>query len=48
VLTSSWKLQGLSGSDLMEWLFYRQARTPVQTDNVILWAKQEQPQAGGE
>jgi len=47
-LTSSWKPQGLSGSDLVEWLFYRQARTPLQTDNVILWVKQEQPQAGGE
>ena len=43
VLASSWKLQGLSGSDLMEWLFYRRARTPVQTDNVILWVKQELP-----
>jgi len=47
-LTSFWKLQGLSGSDLMEWLFYRRASTPVQTDNVILWVKQELPQAVGE
>jgi hypothetical protein len=45
VLASSWKLQGLSGSDLLEWLFYRQARAPVQTDNLILWVKQEQLQA---
>jgi uncharacterized protein (TIGR03663 family) len=48
VLTSSWKLQGLSGSNLMEWLFYRQAPTPVQTDNLILWVKQEPSQVGGE
>ena len=48
VLTSSWKPQGLSGPGLMEWLFYRQAPTPVQTDNVILWVKQELPQTGGE
>jgi uncharacterized protein (TIGR03663 family) len=48
VLTSSWKPQGLSGSDLLEWLFYRQARTPLQTDNVILWVKQELPPVGGE
>jgi uncharacterized protein (TIGR03663 family) len=48
VLTSSWRLQGLSGSDLMEWLFYRRAPTLVQTDNVILWVKQELPQVGGE
>ncbi len=41
VLTSSWKLQGLSGSSLMDWLFYRQATTPVETDHVILWVKQE-------
>jgi uncharacterized protein (TIGR03663 family) len=48
VLTSSWKLQGLSGSDLMEWLFYRRAPTPAQIVNVILWVKQAGPQAGGE
>ena len=42
-LVSSWKLRGLSGSDLMEWLFYRQAPTPVQTDNLVLWVKQEVP-----
>jgi uncharacterized protein (TIGR03663 family) len=48
VLTSSWKLQGLSGSDLLEWLFYRRIRTPVQTDNLILWVKQESSQVGGE
>jgi hypothetical protein len=48
VLTSSWEPRGLSGSDLMRWLFYRQARTPVQTDNVILWVKQELPQVGSE
>lgn len=44
VLTSSWKPQTLAGSDLMEWLFYRQARTSVQTANVILWVKQEMSQ----
>ena len=48
VLTSSWKLQGLSWSDLLEWLFYRRVRTPVQTTNVILWVKQEQPPEGSE
>jgi len=48
VLTSSWKPQGLSGSDLMEWLFYRRARTAMQTNNVILWVKQEASQIGGE
>jgi uncharacterized protein (TIGR03663 family) len=48
VLTSSWKLQGLSWSNLMEWLFYRRAPTPVQTENVILWVKQEVPQASSE
>lgn len=48
VLTSSWKPQGLSGLDLLEWLFYRQARTPVQTVNVILWVKQEPLQTGSE
>jgi len=48
VLTSSWKPQGLSGSNLMRWLFYRRASTPVQTDNVIVWVKQELPLAGGE
>ncbi len=47
-LASSWKLQGLSGSDLMDWLFYRQAPTLVQTDHLVLWVKQELPQAGGE
>jgi len=47
-LTSSWKLGGLSGSDLMEWLFYRRAPTPVQIVSVILWVKQEELQAGGE
>jgi hypothetical protein len=47
-LTSSWESPGLSGSDLMEWLFYRRAPMPVQTGNVILWVKQEPPQAGGE
>jgi uncharacterized protein (TIGR03663 family) len=48
VLTSSWKPQGLSWSDLLEWLFYRRVHTPVQTDSVILWVKQEPPQEGGE
>ena len=48
VLTSSWKPQVLSGSNLMRWLFYRRASTPVQTDNVIVWVKQELPLAGGE
>jgi len=48
VLTSSWKLQALSGSDLMRWLLYRRASTPVQTGNVIVWVKQELPQAVGE
>jgi uncharacterized protein (TIGR03663 family) len=47
-LTSSWESPGLSGSDLMEWLFYRRTPMPVQTGNVILWVKQEPPQAGGE
>jgi len=48
VLASSWKPQALSWSDLLEWLFYRRVRTPVQTTNVILWVKQEQLQVGGE
>jgi len=48
MLTSSWKPQGLSGPDLLEWLFYRRAPTPVQTNNVILWVKQESSQVGGE
>ncbi len=47
-LASSWKPQGLLGLDLTRWLFYRRASTPVQTDNVILWVKQEPPQVGGE
>ena len=47
-LTSSWEPRGLSGSNLMRWLFYRQAPTPVQTDHLVLWVKQEVPQAGGE
>lgn len=42
-LTSSWKPQGLSGSTLMRWLFYRQAPTSVQTDNLVLWVKVAQP-----
>jgi len=45
-LTSSWNPQGLSGPSLTKWLLYRRASTPVQTDNVILWVKQELPQAG--
>jgi uncharacterized protein (TIGR03663 family) len=48
VLASSWEPRGLSGSTLMRWLFYRRAPTPVQTDNAILWLKQELPQEGGE
>ncbi len=44
-LASSWNPQGLSGSNLMRWLFYRRASTPVQTDNLILWVKQEPLQA---
>ena len=47
-LASTWKLQGLSGPGLMEWLFYRQSPTPVQTDDLVLWVKQELPPAGGE
>jgi hypothetical protein len=42
-LASSWKLQGLAGSDLLEWLLYRRVRTPAQTDNLVLWVKQELP-----
>jgi hypothetical protein len=48
VLTSSWKLQGLSWSDLMEWLFYRRAPTPVQTNKLILWVKQESLPGGSD
>ena len=48
VLASSWKPQGLSGPNLMRWLFYRQAPTPVQSDNLVLWVKQELPPVGGE
>jgi len=48
VLASSWKPQGLSGPDLMEWLFYRRAPTPMQTNSVILWVKQELPSEGSE
>ncbi len=47
-LASSWKLQGLSGPSLMDWLFYRQAPTLVQTDHLVLWVKQEPPPVGGE
>ena len=47
-LASSWELQGLSGPGLMEWLFYRQAPTLVQTDSLVLWVKQELPPVGGE
>ena len=48
VLTSSWEPQGLSGANLMRWLFYRRSSTPVQTESVVLWVKQEAVQAGGE
>jgi predicted membrane-bound mannosyltransferase len=44
-LTSSWKPEGLAGPDLMRWLFYRRASTPVQTDSLVLWVKQELPRA---
>jgi uncharacterized protein (TIGR03663 family) len=42
VIRKSWRLDGLSGFEILRWLIYRKAPTPVSMDSVVLWVKVEE------
>jgi hypothetical protein len=42
VIRKSWRLRGLSGFEILRWLIYRKAPTPVSMDSVVLWVKVEE------
>jgi len=39
-LQVTWNPQGLTGTERMRWLLYREALTPVKSYDVVLWVKQ--------
>jgi hypothetical protein len=40
-LQARWNLQGLTRTELVRWLLYRDAPTPVKSRDVVLWVKQQ-------
>jgi uncharacterized protein (TIGR03663 family) len=41
----TWNPQGLTRTELVRWLLYREAPTPVKSRDVVLWVKQQEPMA---
>ena len=41
-LQARWNLQGLTRTELVRWLLYRDAPTPVKSHDVVLWVKQQE------
>jgi uncharacterized protein (TIGR03663 family) len=47
-LQARWNLQGLTRTELVRWLLYRDAPTPVKSRDVVLWVKQQEQGEDGE
>lgn len=41
-LQATWSPQGLTRTERVRWLFYREAPTPVRSRDLVLWVKREQ------
>jgi len=44
----TWNPQGLTWTELVRWLLYREAPTPVKSRDVVLWVKQQEQMGNGE
>jgi uncharacterized protein (TIGR03663 family) len=44
----TWNPQGLTRTERVRWLLYREAPTPVKSRDVVLWVKQQEQGADGE
>jgi uncharacterized protein (TIGR03663 family) len=47
-LQAAWNPQGLTRTELVRWLLYREAPTPVNSRDVVLWVKQQEQMANNE
>ncbi len=47
-LQATWNPQGLTRTELVSWLLYREAPTPVKSRDVVLWVKQQEQMANNE
>jgi hypothetical protein len=47
-LQATWNPQGLTWTELVRWLLYREAPTPVKSRDVVLWVKQQEQIANNE
>jgi uncharacterized protein (TIGR03663 family) len=47
-LQATWKPQGLTRTELVRWLLYREAPTPVKSRDVVLWVKQQEQMTNNE
>jgi uncharacterized protein (TIGR03663 family) len=45
---ATWNPQGLTRTEFVRWLLYREAPTPVKSRDVVLWVKQQERIADGE
>jgi uncharacterized protein (TIGR03663 family) len=44
----TWNPQGLTWIELVRWLLYREAPTPVKSRDIVLWVKQQEQMVNGE
>jgi uncharacterized protein (TIGR03663 family) len=47
-LQATWNPQGLTRTEYVRWLLYREAPTPVESRDVVLWVRQQEPEADSE
>ena len=47
-LQATWNPQGLTRTELVRWLLYREAPTPLKSRDVVLWVKQPEQATDGE
>ena len=47
-LQATWNPQGLTRTELVRWLLYREAPTPVKSRGAVLWVKQPEQMTNGE
>jgi len=47
-LQATWNPQGLTWTELVRWILYREAPTPVRSRDVVLWVKQQEQIANSE
>jgi hypothetical protein len=47
-LQATWNPQGLTRTERVRWLLYREAPTPVESRDVVLWVRQQEQIASGE